>query len=413
MTGAVQFMVRSISSRAIIPLVLAVFLLLYIGIAFSSEEALVALMDLTRRSPLLQAMLALIPANAALRLAAESSRLRRRSRLFMAGNFGEIPAGMFDEAVAIPSTASLDLVGERLSAAGYAVRTGGGFLFARRGVPLAPLRLLLLIALLLLFGGILLSITGRSTVKVPAIEGEVLGVPADRGDRVERITFREDNGLLFSRHLSIDLLSPGGERRRAGIYPQLRYHGSWFYPRYLGIAPVVRFTSADVPEGEEIHYLLAIYPPGKEDRAEIPASPYSLAISLLPDPGGDDPFISGRMSFAVRILKGDRQLYAGTVPLGGELRGGGCRVTISGFQRYVAVDLVRDPGVALIWTAIVAMVFILVCWLPLRLLLPRREMLFLRRDGTVHAGSSAEGGRSRHAALFHDTLDFLAGEGYD
>jgi len=413
MKGVAQTIFRIFSSRAVIPLVLAIFLLTYIGVAFASEEALITLMDLTRRSLLLQGLLALLPISAALRLAAEGALLLRRRRLFASGAGGEIPPGMFDETVVLPSAASLESLGERLSAAGYTVRCDAGFLSARRGVSIAPLRLLRLAATMLLFGGILLSITGRGTMKLPVIEGETLEWPPGRGDRVERITLRDVDGMLLNRDLSIELLSPEGRRSVMGIYPPARYHGSWFFPRYLGIAPLVRFSAADLPGEEEIHYLLAIYPPGKEDTAEIPASPYRLAISLVPAAEGDDSFISGRMSFAVRILKGDRQLHAGTVPLGGELRGGGCRVVFAGFRRYVATDLVRDHGVLPIWTAIVMVVLSLACWLPLRLLIPRREMLFLHNDGVVHAGSFAGGGRSRHAAVFHDALDFLAGERYD
>lgn len=413
MKGVLQTMLRAISSRAVMPLVLAIFLLIYIGIAFASEEALITLMELTRKSLLLQALLAIIPLSAALRFAADGAALLRRRRLLVEPAVGDIPGGVFDETVTMPSSIPRERLGERLAAVGYTVRSGDGFLSARRGVSLAPLRLLLLAATVLLFGGILLSVTGRGTMKLPVIEGETLEWPPGRGDRVERITLREEPGLLLARTLAVELLSPGGGRSTMGIYPPARYHGSWFFPRYLGIAPLVRFSADGLPGEEEMHYLLAIYPPGKEDKADIPGTPYRLAISLVPDTGGGDPFITGRMSFAVRILKGDSQVHAGTVPLGGELRGGGCRVAFAGFRRYVATDLVRDHGVLPIWVAMAAIGISLACWLPIRLLFPRGEMLFLFRDGVVHAGSSSEGGRSRHAALFHDSLDFLAEDGYD
>lgn len=413
MTMWLKGICRLLSSRSLAPLVLALFLLIYIGVAFVSDESLTMLMELTRKSPILLLILALLPLNAFLRLIGETSAFLRHRRLLVSGGSGGFSGELFAEEVNIPAVSSLAGLEERLSAAGYRTRRGSGSLAAWRGISVMPLRLLALVAMMLFFGGILLSITGRSIVKVPVIEGETLAWLPGRGDRVERITLREQAGMILSRTLSIDILSAGGERRKMELYPPSIYHGAYFFPRYLGIAPLVRFSAADLPGGEEIHYLLAIYPPGKEDTAEIPGTPYRLAISLVPAAEGDDPFISGRMSFAVRILKGDQQLHSGSVPLGGELAGGGCRVAFAGFRRYVVTDLVRDHGILPIWMAIVCILPAIFCRLPLRLLSPRREMLFLLREGCVHAASSAEGGAVRHGAVFHDALDFLAGERYD
>lgn len=400
-----QTLHRLLSSRAVAPLVLALFLLLYIGVAFVSDEALIMVMELTRTNPLLLGLLMLLPVNGLLRLRGEAVSYWRRRRLFATG--GNFPALLFDEEVTIPAAAPLADLQERLGVAGYATRSGENSLAAWRGISSMPLRLLCLAGMVLLSGGIMLSLTGRNTVSLQVIEGELLEWSPGRGDRVERITLKEQDGVFLGRTLEIALRSPGGEGKTVGLYPPVSYHGRYLYPRYLGIAPLVRFSAPDLPGGVESHFLLAIYPPGKEDRAAIPGTPYRLGISLAPDSGGDDPFISGRMTFTVKLYKGEQQLGAGTVPLGGELRLGGCRVGFAGFRRYVATDFVRDGGFLPIWAAILCYLLAFACWLPLRLLSPRREMFFRSADGVVHASSFAEGGGVRHGAVFHDALDFL------
>ena len=62
------------SSRAMPPLVIGFFFLLYIGIAFFTDETLITLMAFTRRSFILAALLALIPLNSALRILLETAR---------------------------------------------------------------------------------------------------------------------------------------------------------------------------------------------------------------------------------------------------------------------------------------------------------------------------------------------------
>lgn len=410
MRPLLQTLYRLLSCRALAPLVLALFLLIYIAMAFVSDEALTMLMEMTRKNPPLLALLALLPLNGLLRLIGETSSFIRHRRLLAAGGSVDPLGAMFDEEVAMVSTVPTGLLHERLAVAGYTVRSANGCLAAWRGTSLVPLRLLCLAAMTLLFGGIVLSFVSRSSVRVPVIEGEQLEWPPGRGDLVERVTLREQSGALLERRLDIELTSLGGGRKTMGLYPPALYHGAYLYPRYLGIAPLIKFYADDLPEGVESHFLLGIYPPGKEDRAEIPATPYRLAVTLLPDPSGGDPFISGRMGFGVKILKGDVQLHSATVPLGGEVRGGGCRVVFAGFRRYVATDVVRDFGFVPIWISLLCYSLAAVCWLPLRLLSPRGEMVFLVDGEVTRAGSYAEGGKIRHGAVFHDALDLLAGE---
>src|SRR6185369_10713313 len=89
------------SSRAVPPVVIGFFLLVYIGIAFFTDETLITLMALTRKIPLLAVVLALIPLNSAFRLVRETISFLRTRRA-MSGKTREGMGEMFDEAVELP-----------------------------------------------------------------------------------------------------------------------------------------------------------------------------------------------------------------------------------------------------------------------------------------------------------------------
>lgn len=397
---------RLAGSRAVTPLVMAIFLCLYIGIAFVSEEALTTLTALTRTNMLLIILLAAIPVNLTIRLVMETACCIRRFGT-VGNGAGGIPPGMFDETVHVTGSASLGTIQQRFAAAGYATRLSENSLSAWRGVSVFPARFLLLMGTTLLFCGIIASLTGRVTTRVPIVEGEPITVLPQGGGRVERISLREHSGLFLNRTLAVELATPDGIRKTFGLYPPSRYHGLYFYPRYLGIAPLVRFSAPDLPGGFATHYVLMIYPPGKEDSADIPGTAYRIFFSLAPSEPGNDPYMTGRMTLLFRVLKGKEPVATGRVPIGGEFSEGGYRLGFAGFRRVVATDFVQDHGVVPIWTALALFAAALLWWLPVRMFFPRREVLFLQGATGIHAASRAEGMRIRHGGIFHDALDCL------
>ena len=74
----------------------------------------------------------------------------------------------------------------------------------------------------------------------------------------------------------------------------------------------------------------------------------------------------------------------------------------------VITDFVVDYGVLLIWSAGFLLLLGSVVWLPVRLFIPRREMLFLCGTELTRASSHAEGGVRKHSGVFHEVLDYLA-----
>jgi hypothetical protein len=386
-------------------MVLSVFLLIYIGIAFFSPEPLTTLISLTATTPL-AALLALIPLNCAMRLILELRRFMTRRAAIMGRFEGEVPTGLFDESCEIAAVAGIEGLEERLREAGYHTRRINGFLSAWRGVSLSPARILLLGAWCLLFAGILLSVTMRRSQRVSVIEGEPFPGSGSAGI-VRKIALEDYQGLFLERTIAIEVADNGGGIRKFGLYPPSMFEGSFVYPRYLGVAPLIRFNAPDLPGGFETHFILSIYPPGKEDSAGIPGTDYRIVFSMARPDKGDDPFRSGRMTLNFRILNGDRQAAAGSVGVGQAFNGNGFRLAFPEFRRVVVTDLVRDHGVIPIWAGVFALGAGLLLWLALRIFSPRREMLFREEAGSVTACSLAEGGRRRHGAIFFELLDLL------
>jgi hypothetical protein len=384
------------------------FLLLYIGIAFVTDETLIALMEFTRRSLILTALLALLPLNCAARMVQETLiHLGRRRAL--AGKAAEPPDGAFDDAVRLEAAPAFADLARRLESAGYRTRSSEGTLAAWRGVNLFPIRMLYLAAVFCLFAGILISLSSRDSQRGAIIEGERLTSPSGKGGRVERIVLANSSGPILAKTLDIEVAAaePGGEKSVFGLYPPALYGGEFVYPRYLGVGLHLRFTAPDLPAGFETHSILNIHPPGKEDTVEIPESPYRIVASLLPSEDGSDPYVTGRMAFRFKVLKEKQVVLEGSAPSGGEAAGNGYRLSFPDSRRLVITDFIRDYGVLLIWAASLMFLVAGCIWLPVRLLLPRREMLFACAAGAIASFSRAEGQRRKHEGVFNEALDSL------
>ena len=397
-----------LSSRALAPLAIGCFLLLYIGTAFFTEDALIALMDFTRSSAILTVLLFLLPLGSAGRIAAETGSYLKRRRA-LAGKAGGVPAGLFDETVELSTASSFAELQGRLEAVGYRTRLTDGALTAWRGVSGFPGRFLYLCATFCLFAGIFISLTARTSIRGTVIEGERFPVPSGESGSVERIALGKGTGLFLSKKLSIEVAGsgPGAVGEKFGLYPPSRYQGSYVYPRYLGVGLFYRFAAPDLPAGYETHSILSIYPPGKEAAEEVPGSPYQLMLSME-DPGdGSDPYATGRMVFLFKLLKGKDVVATGRVPSGGEYNQGGYRLSFPDSRRLVIIDFIQDYGVILIWISALLFFAAACLWLPIRVFSPRREMLFRVGPEGERAWSRAEGRNRAQASVFHEALDAL------
>lgn len=398
-----------LASRAVTPVVMVFFLLLYTGIAFFSAEPLTTLIAFTREYLLLAVILAFVPINSAVRLVLELLTSGRRRAVMKGESAKGLREDLFAETFRLSGTLPLAALKNRLESFGYRTFLTRSSLAAWQGTSVFPARVLFLTAMLCLFAGILVSVTTRTSQKVSVIEGEPF-LPSAGGDRVERIRFETQRGFFLDKTISIEVAGKDGKNREFGIYPPALYHGFFVYPRYLGAAPLIRFVAPDLPAGFETYFILMIYPPGKEDSADIPGTNYRIVFSMAEAGEGEDPFRSGRMTLLFRILKGDKTVTSGTVAVGGEFAASGYRLFVPEFRRVVTTELVRDYGVILIWAGMLLLSAGLLIWLPLRLFFPRREMLFLVEADLVHACSRAEGARGTHCGIFHEALDFLAAD---
>jgi len=400
------------SSRAVPPLVISVFFLLYIGIAFFTDETLITLMAFTGKSFILAALLALIPLNYGLRILQETVR-HLRIRRVISGKGADYPAELFDETVELPAAAALPELQDRLAAMGYKTRLTENSLTAWRGANSFPVRILFLAGALCLFAGILISITTRTAQRQMVVEGEQFPTPQGDGGTVERIVLAESSGSILSRTLTMELApsTSGSGRRSFGIYPPSLYRGYFVYPRYLGLALFLRFSAPDLPAGYETSYTLNCYPPGKEDSVTVPGSPYKIVFSIPEPAAGSDRYQSYMMDKKIlqfKLLKGQELLFTGSAAAGGEFVQGGYRLALPDIRRLVVTDFIGDYGLPFIWAAALFFLTAGSCWLPLRLFFPRREMVFTCEAGETRAGSRAEGGTRRHVGVFHESLDLIA-----
>ena len=280
-------------------------------------------------------------------------------------------------------------------------------LAAWRGVAGFPARLLYLVGVLCLFGGILISLTSRDTFRGNLVEKEQLPSRSGEGAMVERISLAKGTGAILSKDLTIETVDAGGRKQLFGLYPPSSYGGAFVYPRYLGIGLFFSLAAPDLPKEYQTHSILAIYPPGKEAGAEIPDSPYRIMFTLAQPEDGSDPYMTGRLRFNFSILKGKEQLYSGSVPAGGEFARDGFRLSFPDARRVVVTDFITDYGVWPIWISSILFPLALLAWLLFRLFLPRRELLFVRVPGAVRAYSRAEGRGRGHGEVFHEALDYL------
>jgi hypothetical protein len=399
----------AVSSRAVPPVVIGLFFILYIGVAFFTDETLITLMAFTRRSVLLAALLALIPLNCAFRLIRETlTFLRMRSA--MSGKIKEGTMGMFDEMVEIAVSVPTRELENRLAAVGYKTRRSESYLAAWRGISNFPVRLLLLVGLCCLFTGILITTTSRSSNRQMIVEGEPLPTPDGNGGMVERITLANSNSPVLSRTLTM-VVAPsnsGQGKRTFGLYPPSLYGGSFVYPRYLGLSLYLKFSAPEMPVGYEAHNSLNCYPPGKEDSVGVPGSPYRIVFSLpVPEPGSERyiSYLTGQITLQFKLLKGKEVLFTGNVPAGGEFIRDGYRIALPDIRRLVVTDFIGDYGVLFIWAAGLIFGVAGCLWLPIRLFFPRREMLLSFEPERTRACSRAEGGTRKHTGVFHEALD--------
>jgi hypothetical protein len=399
------------SSRAVPPLVVGFFFLLYIGIAFFTDETLITLMAFTRKSFILAAVLALIPLNRALRVCWETFR-HLKLRRALAGKTAEVMPELFDEAVQLSSSASFQGLESRLASDGYKTRRSGNSLAAWRGVSIFPARILFLVGTFCLFTGILVSITSRTSYRRMVVEGEPLHTPEGIGGQVERIKLAISSGSVLSRILTMEVApsSSGYGRRSFGLYPPSLYGGAFVYPRYLGISLFLRFSAPDMPSGFETHCSLNTYPPGKEDSVVIPGSPYRIVFSIPEPDAGSDRYISymtGDITLQFKLLKGKEVLFTGSAPGGGGFSRDGYRLDFPDIRRLVVTDFIGDYGVIFIWVAGLLFVAAGSMWFPMRAFFPRREMLFRCTPDVTMACSRTEGRARRHAGVFHEALDLV------
>lgn len=394
-------------SPRLLPLLIACGITGYGAMAAVSTEPLTGLLALVRHSLALQLLLWFLPLSQAARMLYLLRYWQARRRALHGGT--QLPAGLDTTVVTLAGALPAEAA-DRLTRAGYRVLSSASGITAWRGVSSVPFRALGCLALALVSSGLIVSITGREVRRVPLVAGEPLPSFLATPGVVKGVDLQETpEGTIFARRLTVRISQSDGAERDIWMFPPSRIGGWWYYPRYLGLAPLFSFTASDPPVSLEDYHLLTLYPPGVEDTAVIPGTPYRVVVRLAENEVV--PATAG--SLHLRVKGGDELLGSGTIAVGGALDFRGGRLRMLDIRAMVTVDFVRDAGLPCIWLGMVLGVVALTGWELVRICWPHRELQVISDATGVTGLSRAEGRTQRHDELFHGLLDQVGPTGRD
>lgn len=394
-------------SPRLLPLLIACGISGYGAMAAVSNEPLAGLLALVRHSLALQLLLWFLPLSQAARMLYLLRCWQARWRALNGGT--QLPAGP-DTTVVTLAGVLPDEAADWLTRAGYRVLSSASGIAAWRGVSTVPFRALGCLALALMSSGLIVSITGREVRRVPLVAGEPLPSFLAVPGLVKGVDLQETpGGTIFARRLTVRISQPDGAERDIWMFPPSRIGGWWYYPRYLGLAPLFSFRASDPSVALEDYHLLTLYPPGAEDTAVIPGTPYRVVVRLAENEVV--PATAG--SLHLRVKGGDELLGSGTIAVGGVLDFRGGRLRMPDIRAMVTVDFVRDAGLPCIWLGMALGAVALMGWGLVRICWPRRELQVISDATGVTGLSRAEGRTRRHDELFHGLLDQVGPTGRD
>ena len=208
---------------------------------------------------------------------------------------------------------------------------------------------------------------------------------------LEKITpmFWADELLFID--LRADIRRPGSEEDSTWISSPIKIDGAKITINSISLTPMYSLKNKDGRELDTGYVNLAIFAPGSEDHFQIPGFPHQFFVSFYPDfeMEGDVP-VNRSMNvenprFFVKVYRGRIPVFSGFIRLGEEVRFENLRLSFPEFRYWGDFRIVKDPGLAFVWTAFVFFVLGLV-W---RLLFYRREIAVIIESGkgTIYGNS--------------------------
>lgn len=185
-------------------------------------------------------------------------------------------------------------------------------------------RLPLYAGVFLLLFTFFLSVNFRQNTWLLAGEGDIISAPWERNvlrvagirPALERNALKTEDSLIFSSEPAITLLDEKGTSHTIGAFPPRLVGSTYMHILNFGIGPGVelRREKSILSQG---YVALRLTPFGKVDKFELPPSPYTFYLSILPNriikKGKETAreYNLEKPMYGIEIVKGDKMIAKG------------------------------------------------------------------------------------------------------
>lgn len=186
------------------------------------------------------------------------------------------------------------------------------------------LRLPLYAGAFLLMTSFFLSLNFRQNTWLLIGQGDVIRVPWEREvlrvvdvrPALEKSTLKTEDSLVFSSEPQVTLLDGYGRRYTVGAFPPRLVGSNYMHVMKVGIGPGVELSKEGKVVGQG-DIALHLIPFGTVDKFEVPPSPYTFYLSILPSKvikkGRETArqYDRERPLYGIEIVKGDKVIAKG------------------------------------------------------------------------------------------------------
>jgi hypothetical protein len=210
-----------------------------------------------------------------------------------------------------------------LLVANVSLRSGRAVIAQRRDLLRLALRLPLSVGVVLFLASFFLSLNIREDRRILVGEGDVVELPWESGPfrvagvdpALDRRALRTNEAKIFDYEPGVTLIDGSGGQHHVGAFPPKRVRSSYLHVLNFGIGPGVRLRRGSEVLAEGF-MALRLTPFGRVDSFELPPTPYTFYLSILPNRTITKGRETGRdydltkPLYRVEVTKGDVKISA-------------------------------------------------------------------------------------------------------